>query len=289
MIIALIFWEYISRKPGKPMPSENHLTVRDYFNRVIGAGPRNKRALSADRTGSTGTRGFHQILSSRQRLDSTRSAAKSRGLKITDYLARPVHAKSKFKLHSLKTTVKQSIANTDIFPGHPALSESKGLPQKASAPAPSIKNGLSRLRSSGRQSVQKKAGSDERQKIESHILNAAQKYDLPVNLITSVIRAESNFDAKAVSRAGAQGLMQLMPATARELGVKNPFNIAENIDAGSRYLRKMLDSFEGNLKLALAAYNAGPDAVIKYGGKVPPFRETQQYVKRVLKFPRQIA
>jgi soluble lytic murein transglycosylase-like protein len=83
--------------------------------------------------------------------------------------------------------------------------------------------------------------------------------------------------------------MQLMPATARELGVKNPFNIEQNIDGGSRYLRKMLDSFGGDLKLALAAYNAGPEAVIKYGGKVPPYRETQQYVRRVLRFTRQMA
>jgi soluble lytic murein transglycosylase-like protein len=81
--------------------------------------------------------------------------------------------------------------------------------------------------------------------------------------------------------------MQLMPDTARELGVKNPFNIEENIDGGSRYLRKMLDSFGGDLKLALAAYNAGPEAVIKYGGKVPPYLETQQYVNRVLRFTKQ--
>ena len=123
--------------------------------------------------------------------------------------------------------------------------------------------------------------------IKNSILKAAQKYDLPVNLINGVIRAESNFQVKAVSHAGAQGLMQLMPDTARELGVKNPFNIEENIDGGSRYLRKMLDSFGGDLKLALAAYNAGPEAVIKYGGKVPPYRETQQYINRVLRFAKQ--
>jgi soluble lytic murein transglycosylase-like protein len=132
-------------------------------------------------------------------------------------------------------------------------------------------------------------GIHEQNKIEKSISKAAQKYDLPVKLIKGVIRAESNFQVKAVSRAGAQGLMQLMPATARELGVENPFNIEENIDGGARYLRKMLDSFGGDLKLALAAYNAGPEAVIKYGGKVPPYLETQQYVQRVLRFARQMA
>jgi len=146
-----------------------------------------------------------------------------------------------------------------------------------------------RLQSADLRPGQKLAITGERQKIETSVLKAAQKYDLPVKLIKGVIRAESNFQVKAVSHAGAQGLMQLMPATARELGVKNPFNIEENIDGGARYLRKMLDSFGGDLKLALAAYNAGPEAVIKYGGKVPPYLETQQYVKRVLRFTRQMA
>jgi soluble lytic murein transglycosylase-like protein len=184
------------------------------------------------------------------------------------------------------TPVKKTKANTDIGAGHPALSEPKVSAKKTAAPSQVVKNDLSRLRPGGLRSLQKQAVAGEGQKIEASILNAAQKYDLPVNLIKSVIRAESNFQVNAVSHAGAQGLMQLMPDTAEELGVKNPFNIAENIDGGSRYLRKMLDSFGGDLKLALAAYNAGPEAVIKYGGKVPPYRETQQYVNRVLRFIR---
>ncbi len=274
------------RQKRQPMSSENHLTVRDYFDRVLGR-PRKSRIQSNVRSNSTATKGFHQLLTSRQTQRSPKPEAKSGGLKITDYLARPVRAKSRFKLRSEKTAVEQSIANTDIFSGHPALSESKGSPPKASAQPRSIKNDWSRPVSPGLRPLQKQTGSGERQKIETAILKAAQKYDLPVNLITSVIRAESNFQVNAVSRAGAQGLMQLMPATAEELGVKNPFNIEENIDGGSRYLRQMLDSFGGNLKLALAAYNAGPEAVIQYGGKVPPYRETQQYVNRVLRFTRQ--
>ncbi|BBO83704.1 hypothetical protein DSCO28_42700 [Desulfosarcina ovata subsp. sediminis] len=113
------------------------------------------------------------------------------------------------------------------------------------------------------------------------IRKAAKKYNLPEDLIESVIRAESDFQPDAVSPAGAQGLMQLMPATARELGVTDPFDVQQNIDGGARYIRQMLDRFDGDVKLALAAYNAGPGTVDRYHGDVP-YRETQNYVKRVL-------
>jgi len=213
----------------------------------------------------------------------------STGLKISDYLARPVHAKYKLKPKTAGTPAIKTNTNPTVFSGHPALAESKASTKKSFVSPPPAKKDVSHLHSASLDPRQKQTVTGDRQKIETSILKAAQKYDLPVNLIKSVIRAESNFHVKAVSHAGAQGLMQLMPATARELGVKNPFNIEENIDGGSRYLRKMLDSFGGDLKLALAAYNAGPEAVKKYGGKVPPFRETQQYVKRVLRFTRQMA
>ena len=83
--------------------------------------------------------------------------------------------------------------------------------------------------------------------------------------------------------------MQLMPATAKALGVRNPFNIDENIDGGARYLRQMLDSFGGDVKVALAAYNAGPGAVEKYGGRIPPYQETERYINRVLEFSKLLA
>ena len=123
-----------------------------------------------------------------------------------------------------------------------------------------------------------------RDTIEQHVRTAAERYGLPPQLIRAVIQAESNFDPAAVSRAGAQGLMQLMPATAEMLGVNNPFDISQNIDGGARYLRQMLDRFEGALPLALAAYNAGPGAVERHGGTVPPYRETTRYVDRVLRY-----
>jgi len=109
---------------------------------------------------------------------------------------------------------------------------------------------------------------------------AASRYGVDAELITSVIAVESNFDPKAVSRKNARGLMQLLPETAARFGVKDVFDPAENIDAGTRYLRDLLQLYNNDLTLTLAAYNAGPDNVQKYG-RVPPFSETVSYVKRV--------
>ncbi len=116
--------------------------------------------------------------------------------------------------------------------------------------------------------------------IRREVARAARKYGLQEELISAVIEQESGGNPEAVSQAGAKGLMQLMDATAAMLGVKNVFDPAENIDAGSRYLKQQLERF-GELPLALAAYNAGPGAVIRYGG-IPPFPETRNYVRAIL-------
>jgi hypothetical protein len=115
------------------------------------------------------------------------------------------------------------------------------------------------------------------------ISEAANRYGIPERLVTAVIRAESGFNPRAVSRKGAQGLMQLMPSTASVLGVRNSFDPRENIDGGVRHLRGMIDRFPGNLPFAIAAYNAGEKAVTAYGG-IPPYPETQDYVVRVLRY-----
>src|SRR5713101_2700284 len=109
---------------------------------------------------------------------------------------------------------------------------------------------------------------------------AAARYSMDADLITSVIAVESNFDPKALSRKNARGLMQLLPETAARLGVQNIYDPQENIDAGTRYLRDLLQQYNNDLSLALAAYNAGPDKVQLYG-RVPPYSETISYVRRV--------
>jgi len=116
------------------------------------------------------------------------------------------------------------------------------------------------------------------------IQRTARIHGLPPALVKAVIRAESNFDPGARSHKGAMGLMQLMPATARALGVQDPWRAEENVQGGTRYLRSMVNRY-GDVRLALAAYNAGPDAVDRYKG-VPPYRETQEYVRRVLAYYR---
>jgi soluble lytic murein transglycosylase len=158
-------------------------------------------------------------------------------------------------------------ASTDA-PDHPSESpEAQSLPE-----------------SGGDYAIQKFYGTDI---YDDYISIAAQSYGVPFCLVKSIIKAESNFNCRAVSVKGAQGLMQLMPDTARLMNVDNPFDPYENIMGGTRYFRMLLNQFNGKVKHALAGYNAGPGNVELHNG-IPPFRETRDYIGRVARFYRQL-
>lgn len=121
----------------------------------------------------------------------------------------------------------------------------------------------------------------QRANVEELIETFSEKYNIDSDFIKAIIKQESGFNANATSKKGAMGLMQLMPKTAESLGVVDAYNPSENIEGGVKYLRQMLDKYDNNLEMALAAYNAGPGAVQKYGG-VPPYKETQNYIKTIM-------
>jgi len=119
--------------------------------------------------------------------------------------------------------------------------------------------------------------------LNTYFLKASQTYGVDVKLLKAIACAESNFRADATSKAGAMGIMQMMPGTAKECGVEDPYDPYQSIMGGAQYISKMLDRFNGDVSLALAAYNAGANNVKKYGG-IPPFKETQNYVKKVINY-----
>ena len=230
---------------------------------------------------------FKKILSACQS-QPKKIAFKTRGLTITDYRARPVVSKSRRTPFPRRNMASLNPTDTNRFSGQRPPVKIKEDPLKARLPAEEMNVKKVSEEPPLRNTHQRQAAITDQQIIARNVQKAAAKYNLPPALINAVIRAESNFNIRAVSPAGARGLMQLMPATAKELGVENPFDIEQNIDGGARYLREMLDRFGGSVRKALAAYNAGPGTVIKYNGRVP-YPETRQYVKRVLRFSKQMA
>ena len=225
------------------------LTIRDYFDRVNYKGAAG--TVRRNVTGGAFARALASAGAGRVDHDSP--------MTIQDYF---------------KTPVRNRSALPSVMPpaGRPDIQGTTAQPLPMPEPmAPSV------------QPKDLPEPEDELTAIEAGIHRAAARYDLSPALIRAVVKAESDYQSRAVSPAGAQGLMQLMPATACELGVTDPFDVHQNIDGGTRYLRQMLDRFEGDIKCALAAYNAGPGTVCRYGG-VPPYPETRAYVDKVLRF-----
>jgi hypothetical protein len=200
---------------------------------------------------------FEDVLDGVMPADRITTAGRSRGATIVDYL------NSRHSVHK------------NSFFGHPA---NHALPPDRACPDPLS---TAPVRKTAEKDVEPASGEDKKALIERSIRRTARKYNLPEKLIENIIRAESDFRPEAVSPAGAQGLMQLMPSTARELGVTDPFDVAQNIDGGSRYIKQMLDRFDGDVRIALAAYNAGPGTVERFNRNVP-YEETRNYVQRVL-------
>lgn len=155
-----------------------------------------------------------------------------------------------------------------------------GAPAPASAPA---QPAATPIQPAPRRQVAQRRAAPIRQRRATSILAmleaAARRYRLDPRLVREVAWQESGFDPRSVSDKGALGVMQLMPETARVLGVSDPFDPRQNIDGGARYLRDLLRQFRGNIRLSLAAYNAGPSAVARYGNRIPPFSETRDYVR----------
>ncbi len=239
------------------MRIDEQLTIQDYFKRANPAACGRQRRSHCPKASRAGSVDFSSALKT-AKIAGQKSR---RGRCLQDYFKNPVS--------TLRPWATQSAL--------PVASRPKATPSVA------MVNRTDLIDSTGAtQSTQ----SSDADLIQAGIHKAAARYDLPPALIQAVIRAESNFEVRAVSPAGAMGLMQLMPATASALGVEDAFDIEQNIDGGARYLRRMLRQFNGDLKLALSAYNAGPGTVAKYNGHVP-FSETQAYVARVLRYVRQ--
>jgi soluble lytic murein transglycosylase-like protein len=269
------------------MATHDLISIRHHLNSKIFSGLTGRAKLSPDRHGDFKRAQFKNILSEIQSRHPIKKI-KTRGLTIADYRARPVVSKSRFRAQPQQLTrefenraARRIPAYTSSTKDNLANIKRPGDDRRQTESADSAE----RVAHESRQQSPSITG---RQMIEESVQRAAAKYNLEPGLIKAVIRAESNFQVEAVSHAGARGLMQLMPATARELGVTDIFDIDQNIDGGAKYLRRMLDRFDGNIRKALSAYNAGPGTVVKYNGRVP-YPETRQYVQRVLRFSGQMA
>lgn len=190
-----------------------------------------------------------------------------------------------------KKTSSENKADSDVSPAAPVREDSADSTKTPSAKTDSADSTKTSSAKTG--SSDSAAASDDAAKassvlncpssLEKYFTDAAEKYDVDVALLEAIAKAESNFSANAKSSAGAIGVMQLMPATASSLGVSNSYDARSNIMGGAKLISQLLDKYDGDISLALAAYNAGSGNVAKYGG-IPPFTETQNYVKKVTKY-----
>jgi hypothetical protein len=263
------------------MVNKNGMTIRDYLARHTLSKDVLKQWSAAIKGPRDGKDPFARLLKSNLSHNEGKVNRARAGLTAMDYLANPILARVPLG-QAPHGDPRPSIPDNSAHLTDDSLSVQGPLSPSPKSKSPA--NRYDRLSPASDRSVKNgvnHSDAGEKETIEKCIQEAAQKYGLAPQLIEAVIKAESGFRVNAVSVAGAQGLMQLMPATAKGLGVTDSFDIRQNIDGGTRYLRQMFDLFGGDIRLALSAYNAGPGNVQKYGGEVP-FSETRRYVARVL-------
>ncbi len=246
------------------MQTKMHLTIQDYINRRSNAGRQLRPCKKLKSDPGFDSSPFSKVLAAAH----TFPKGDRHGLSIQDYLQKRIRS------HSVVASAKSAPLHLT-----PYISKIEAPVNQENVPDTIIQTEMPEMF----QRSQENPPSEDHRKILASIDKAAVRYRLPPELIKAVVKTESDFQRKAVSPAGAQGLMQLMPATARELGVIDPFDIDQNIQGGAQYLRRMLDQFNGNVHLALTAYNAGPGTVARYNGRVP-YPETRNYVQRVMRY-----
>ena len=186
-------------------------------------------------------------------------------------------------LHGLMNMGLSKVASPTIAPQNLSNISTSYKNKEITPAVPKTTENLSNIQVTQKSGIKPVHGSPE---ISSIVQRASQKHGVPVALINAVIKQESNFNPRAVSHCGAQGLMQLMPATGKAYGCTDAFNPEQNIMAGTKFLGDLLTKYNGDVTLSLAGYNAGPGNVAKYGNTVPPFKETQNYVVKVGQFYR---
>lgn len=272
------------------MAIPNGMKIEDYMRRATGLykeirlneSKENPSAPSSSETASAPS--FSGILSTIQKKQPETAKASVQPMTLEDYQVKANRITAFQKIDRLR--MNRNKAGTSKPPSESGVDSEIPVRSKASSPSSLSRKirGVQKLE--GRKTTTGKPTApispDARQtKIHQTIEQTAKKYGLAPELVHSIVQAESNYQPNAVSSAGAMGLMQLMPDTAKEMGVSNPFDIQQNIEGGIKYLKKMLETFDGDLKKALQAYNAGPGAVIRHKGEVP-YSETRTYVQRVM-------
>jgi hypothetical protein len=244
-----------------------HLTIQDYFKQSNGACFKTRTGTGPESIADKGS-GAAPFLTALDKAQ-TCSAGNRQALTIQDYMQRRIACRS-----TIAKIPSAAVLQSPIFPSGPVTREDHIVLDP--------KSDLKDVSPAGPLPQENAVGED-RRRISTSIEKAATEFGLQAALIHAVVKAESGYEVRALSPAGAQGLMQLMPATAKELGVTDPFDIDQNIRGGAQYLRNMLDRFGGDVRMALSAYNAGPGTVARYAGNVP-YAETRAYVQRVLRY-----